>query len=359
MEFSKKLSIFGDYLMYSDKEFSGPKFEAGISLLKALSGPLMIVWTITRRCNLNCLHCFNNSGCKDCKKDELTHAEAMMVVEQIKKIHPYNVCLCGGEPFIREDLMDIIRGLASSGTLVSMSTNGMLLNQAKARELADAGFSFLQVSIDGYKAETHDHLRNKFGCFALAVQAAKNAVDEGISLAIAFTPTRISIPEFPEAADFFVSIGAKLVRLQPIMPMGRTLENLENLIPSSEDYLQLIKMINSKQAEYQKRGITFEWGDPLEHIYSFGFLKLPCTSIDIRENGALGLSPYIPVRFGNIREHTLQEFWDGGLNNMWSHPIIIEKAKQLLTLDGMKRLSPKPYFEPDLNLDLFEELSKI
>ena len=108
--------------------------------------------------------------------------------------------------------------------------------------------------------------------------------------------------------------------------------------------------MKQKEMEYVDKRVIFEWGDPLEHIYFYSTLGHVPRFLDIQADGKIRLSPYIPATVGDLKKQTIKECWDGRLNEKWKDPKIREYAKLLVTLSGMKHLSPRPFYEPNIVL---------
>jgi MoaA/NifB/PqqE/SkfB family radical SAM enzyme len=342
--------LFGDHVI--ERELLDGSLPGAEVFMRELSAPVTVAWNVTETCNLQCLHCFNNSG--KGKQGELSHEEAMRVVDEIKEMQVFNVCLCGGEPLLRNDLFTIIESLSEDNILVSMVSNGFLLDRTTAKELASAGVRFLQISIDGVKAETHERLRRKKGSFLRAVNAARFAADVGMELAVAFCPTKFNVSEFPEYVDMAYDLGAKMVRMMPLLRLGRTIKNKDDLIPSGDQMNKFIWSVREKGFEYIDRGLSVEWGDPLEHLYLFPYNEAKLFILELHANGDVGISAYLPLYFGNIREHTLEEFWEAGLKDAWRHPKVVEFAKKIVDLEDLQIQEPIPWEERGIHIDLFD-----
>ena len=95
---------------------------------KNLKGPLFLSVDVTNRCNFHCKHCFNNSGDNATHNnfaDEMTDAELIALASQILEVKPYSVCICGGEPLLRFNILgEFISILTSQNIQVSMVSNG-------------------------------------------------------------------------------------------------------------------------------------------------------------------------------------------------------------------------------------------
>lgn len=134
--------------------------------------PIHIVWFMTARCNLRCSHCFYHAQVSS-KTDELSFDEIKKTVEQLSPM--LSVSLTGGEPFMRDDLVEIAR-LFSQRKLtnnISLFTNGLdtgsIVEKTKKIALACQNTTIsLGVSIDGSERE-HDAFRNKKGSYRSAI----------------------------------------------------------------------------------------------------------------------------------------------------------------------------------------------
>ena len=275
--------------------------------LESLNGPIMLSWDVTNRCNFNCQHCLNRSN--DCKahdfSDELTDKECDMLVQQIIDVRPYSMCICGGEPTLRSNLFDIISKISKSGCKVNMVSNGYLIDEDYAQKLVEAGLFFLQISLDSIHPELHDKFRGRDGAFDAAVRALKILSKTNVVIATAMTPTKFNIHEFPEYVDFIRSLGCNYVRMMPILPMGRGYEHFKDLEPTAEQYLKFVVDIEKIKVKYPD--FRVEWGDPLEHIYLAEYTKRTQPIVmEIRSNGDIGVSIYLPISVGYIRRHSIK-----------------------------------------------------
>lgn len=117
----------------------------------------------TDRCNLKCRQC---DIWRIKPAPELTTEEWKHILAEISAwAGPVSLNFAGGEPFLRPDLVELIAFAVDQGFTVTSNTNGTLIDAAMARRLYEAGLDVLYVSLDGFTAATHDHIRNKAGLF--------------------------------------------------------------------------------------------------------------------------------------------------------------------------------------------------
>ena len=134
--------------------------------------PHVVAWNLTRRCNLECAHCYISAGPSESAAGELGTAECLRIMDEILAVNPAPlVILSGGEPLLRADLEEIARHAAERGATVVVGTNGTLLTDARIASLKAAGVQGVAVSVDSLKPVYHDNFRR--GANALAdTQAA-------------------------------------------------------------------------------------------------------------------------------------------------------------------------------------------
>lgn len=107
-----------------------------------------------------------------------------------------------------------------------------------------------------------------------------------------------------------------------------------------------------------KNPICIEWGDPLDHIFRYREGNDSCyTTMSIKANGDIAPSPYLPLSIGNIRCHTLQEYWDSGYPKIWKLPILKKMASTLNTVDDMQcdSMGYNTWIDRDYSCDIIDE----
>ena len=126
------------------------------------------MWELTLKCDHACHHC--GSRAVKARPNELTTDEALKVVTQLSEMGAREVVLIGGEAYLHDGFLDIIRALDQAGITPVMTTGAMGVTEELAREMADAGLQRVSVSIDGLEP-THDTMRNRRGSFAQTTEA--------------------------------------------------------------------------------------------------------------------------------------------------------------------------------------------
>lgn len=198
--------------------------------------PLFASYNVTGRCNMKC------AFCEWWKNDmpELPTKQALKAIDAVCSLGVPFFDLSGGEPMLRKDLIVLAKRVASHGCLVSMNTNGTLLNESRVSEVADV-FDTVVVSLDGPK-DIHDKIRGVAGTYDKAVEAIRLLRAYGVKTGVnsVATPWNIDVlPSFIEelrgTADF--------AQVQPMHPYPPSPENTpkDEQISHLLDYLLKLK----------------------------------------------------------------------------------------------------------------------
>ncbi|MFB3926506.1 MAG: radical SAM protein, partial [Syntrophales bacterium] len=155
----------------------------------------VVVWNVTRRCNLRCVHCYSNSRNVP-YSNELTTAEGKRLISDLASFGSPVILLSGGEPLIRKDLPELAQFAADCGMRVVISTNGTLITKKAAAVFRKIGLSYIGVSLDGIGV-THDRFRGVVGVFERTLKGIRICRDEGIKVGIRFTINKRNYRDIP------------------------------------------------------------------------------------------------------------------------------------------------------------------
>lgn len=156
-------------------------------------GPV-VIWNLTRRCNLSCKHCYAISSDKP-YPGELETPEIMAVMDDLRAFRVPVLILSGGEPLMHPDIWDISARARDLGFYTALSTNGTGIDESNIARVADMGYDYVGISLDGLR-DTHDRFRRKQGAFDASLHAIRLCVERGIKVGMRFTLTRDNEDEF-------------------------------------------------------------------------------------------------------------------------------------------------------------------
>jgi heme d1 biosynthesis radical SAM protein NirJ len=181
-------------------------------------GPV-VIWNLIRRCNLNCKHCYSLSADVDFK-GELSTEEALAVMDDLHRFGVPALILSGGEPLMRPDIFLLTRRAKEMGFYVALSTNGTLIGPDNVDAIAEAGYGYVGISLDGIGA-THDRFRRKEGAYQASLAALRLCRDRGIKVGVRFTPTLDNAHELPALLDLIEREGIERFYLSHLNYAGR------------------------------------------------------------------------------------------------------------------------------------------
>ena len=131
----------------------------------AYSRPISVHWEFTNLCNLRCPFCYNSAGTLQTKR--LPESRLLEVADELVEAGVMEVTFSGGEVFTEQALFwKLADRLRRAGTLLRLITNGWFVNDRIARRLAEYGFRYVTLSLDGPEPQTHDRLRGVAGSCA-------------------------------------------------------------------------------------------------------------------------------------------------------------------------------------------------
>ncbi len=218
----------------------------GIRKPLSIYAPFLVVWDFTHKCNLRCKHCYSESGAT--REQELTTSEALAVVDQLADTGVTALAFSGGEPLTRTDFFEVAGHAVQRGLYVSIATNGTLLTREMARKLKQAKIHYVEISIDGATAATHDAFRGVPGAFEKAVAGLRNCVAEDLCACIATTATKNNIAEFPEIVTLAEEIGAERFTYFNFIPTGRGKEHFDQDL-SPEEREELMRYLLNRMSK--------------------------------------------------------------------------------------------------------------
>ena len=159
------------------------------------TGPV-VIWNLIRRCNLLCKHCYAISGNADFP-GELSFDQVCAVMDDLKQFGVPALILSGGEPLLRPDIFDIARRAKEMGFFTALSTNGVLIDERVVPALAEIGFDYIGISLDGI-GKVHDAFRGMKGAFDKSLNALRLCRDAGLPVGLRFTMTRDNAHQFEQ-----------------------------------------------------------------------------------------------------------------------------------------------------------------
>lgn len=209
----------------------------GLTVPQRFTAPLVVVWNITRACNLSCQHCYQDATHRP-DPSELTTQEKLNVVDQMaEELVPF-LAIAGGEPLMARDLLEVVDRCRLRGIHVTIATNGTLLTPERCRALKEAGARYVEVSLDSLDPEEHDRFRGQAGAWRRAVQGLRTAMAAGIRTNLACCFTRRNVHMAERMVQFAIELGCDTFSHFNFIPVGRGRSVAEyDLLPEQRQHL--------------------------------------------------------------------------------------------------------------------------
>ncbi|QOJ79099.1 radical SAM protein [Infirmifilum lucidum] len=292
------------------------KLENSMQLTQGyLKFPVDVDVEVTRRCNMRCVHCYSNAMPSGEQGPPLEFFETL--ADELGEGSAMRVLLGGGEPLLRDDIVEIVEAFTSRGLAVHMSTNGLLFDEEIAEELYRAGLRVIQFSLDGI-GEIHDTLRGFPGAFDRVVGAIKTAKSLGFTVLVKSVVMRANVHEISKVYELISKLGVDFYSFNRAVPAGRARPNWSKVYVLYSEYEKVLGSVKEALG-----GSRMEAGfeERLLHVAKPSVAEPPSTCnagisyISIDANLRVRPCSYFPERFtcgGLYRDwESLKEAWNG------------------------------------------------
>ena len=179
----------------------------------------VVVWNMTRRCNLRCVHCYAGATSM-AGNDEMDTGQGKALIDDLAAYGAPVMLFSGGEPLVREDLAELAAHAVNRGMRAVISSNGTLITPQKAAELKKVGLSYVGISLDGLDG-VHDDFRRHAGAFREAMRGIANCQAAGLKVGLRFTINRRNAGEVPRLFDLIQDMNIPRICFYHLVYSGR------------------------------------------------------------------------------------------------------------------------------------------
>ncbi|MBI4829799.1 MAG: radical SAM protein [Nitrospinae bacterium] len=299
-------------------------------------------WNITRTCNLKCVHCYSDSEEK-AYNGELSTQEGKNLITDLAQFKIPALLFSGGEPLIRKDLWELADHGRQLGMRMTLSTNGVLIDDKTAARIKEIGFTYVGISLDGI-GEVNDRFRGKEGAFKKAMKGFQNCVAAGQKVGLRMTLTRHNYENLHGIFDFIEAENIQRACFYHLVYSGRGL-GISDEDLTHEETRHALDIIMERTLDFHKRGLQKDILTVDNHVDGpYLYLKLreinPEKAGKVREqlewNGGGRYSSgvgfgdidflgnvhpdqfWMHYSFGNVRERRFSEIWQDTSNPLMS-----------------------------------------
>jgi radical SAM protein with 4Fe4S-binding SPASM domain len=309
-----------------------PPVATLMSPSNTLSAPKRVAWEVTYRCNLHCPHCISDSGGR--KPGELDTGQALELIEAMADAKVMYLLLSGGEPFLREDLLTLLEGIATTNMRMDIVTNGFHLPEPFMTELPQLPLFSTQVSLDGIGA-THDRFRGMAGSFDAACRTIRRLREAGLAVGVSHTATRENLSDLDALIDLAVTLDCQEFKVTPFRPTGRGGLHNSRLSLGTEGHYRLSRRLAERKKELGDR-ININMGSCFPFLLEGdvpafdGDVPMGCSAgADTLCIGADGTA--YPCAF--FRTHPLGNALKDGILPVWRDSPVLQSLRNLKKRD--------------------------
>ena len=281
--------------------------------------PHVIAWNLTRRCNLECAHCYISAGPSESAAAELDTADCLGIVDQLLAVNPAPLLiLSGGEPLLRRDLGEIAHYASANGATVVVGTNGTLLTDERIAVLTDAGVRGVAVSVDSLRPSYHDNFRRGRGALADVQAALARLRAARLDFIVQTTVTKGNRAELGALVAWAAEEGAVSFNCYFLVPTGRGAA-LSDLAPA--DYEAVLTDLARWERAYRGRMLVrakcaphfmrlVHQTDPESPVLNYE-TRCPCGTqyCRITPDGKVTPCPYLPEVAGDLKSQRFADVW--------------------------------------------------
>lgn len=293
-----------------------------LNVLDPSHHPAYVVWELTLRCDQPCAHCGSRAGKE--REQELSTEEALRVVAQLAEMKAREVVLIGGEAYLHEGFLEIIRALRDAGIRPTMTTGGRGITAELAHAMKAAGLHTVSVSVDGLD-EAHDAIRLAPSSHRSALNALRYLREAGLKIAANTNLNRRNRGDLEALYDLLRTLGISSWQVQITVPLGRAADRPQ-MILQPYDLLDLVPRIAALKKRAFADGILLMPGNNLGYfgpeetllrstkeggVDHFRGCQAGKFVMGIESNGAVKGCPSLQPKYigGNLRERSLREVW--------------------------------------------------
>jgi len=248
-------------------------------------------------------------------EDELTTAECLRLIDEMKGLGTEMIILTGGEPLLRKDIYEIARHASAQGIWVVMGTNGVLITDKVAQKMVECGVRGVAISIDSLDPQKHNSFRGGPNAWELSVRGLDICRANGLAVLVQTTVMEMNYDEIPELIKFTREKGAWSFNLYFLVQTGRG-QQMNDLLPERTE--AMLSYLVDEQDNYRPMLVRSKCAPQFKRIaYHKGVGGLEsggCMAgteyCRIMPQGDVTPCPYMTVVAGNVREKSFREIWE-------------------------------------------------
>lgn len=281
-----------------------------------------LFWECTLRCNLSCLHCGSDCRVSSSIQDPPLSDLTMVLDEIAQRYDPSKILVIttGGEPLMRDDIVECGRAITERGFKWGMVSNGLCLDERKMTSLHEAGLKTIAISLDGFE-EHHNWMRGNNNSYQRAVNAIRIlSQTRDITWDVITCANKRNLSQLSDFGKYLLDLGVSRWRIFTIFPYGRAMAEAD-LHLSGDELLQLMDFIKKTReddvmrVEYSCEGFLGPMeGKVRNRLYSCSAgINIASVLADGSISGCLSIRHN--YHQGNIHRDSFCDVWENKFKN--------------------------------------------
>jgi len=331
----EKLEIAGEEMQRSHGHGHGH----GHVQIDYSQNPYIVIWEVTRACQLKCVHCRADAQLKP-DPNELTHEEGLRLIDEIYEMNNPMLVFSGGDCMMREDLIELADYAVKKGMRVSMTPSATEnVTKEKMKQAKEVGLARWAFSLDGPNAEIHDQFRGIPGSFDLTLEKVAYLRELKMPLQINTVISRYNYDHLEEIAKLMEELEVVMWYIFLLVPTGRgqaddcltpaehekVFQWLYQLSKTSsydikttaaQHYRRVVLQQKMREEKVEKGLIRYEDTMTMDQDRIPDGLKRAPKGVNdgngfifVTHTGDVMPSGLLPIKVGNIRENKLQHIY--------------------------------------------------
>lgn len=294
-----------------------------------LSAPYRMDLALTYRCNNDCAHCYN---ARPRNYPELDTSSWKKIIDKIWGLRIPHLVFTGGEPTLRNDLVELVSYAQKKGMITGLNTNARRLADNKLLEaLVEAGLDHVQITVEAASPEIHNEMVRYSSAWTETIQGLRNAVNSRLYLMTNTTLLRNNAHTLPEILRFLHEENVPTIGLNALIYSGHG-----ETVNTGLEERELPQLLKIAQDFTRESGQKLIWYTPTQYCH-FDPLMLDlgvkgCTAayynMCIEPDGVVIPCQSYYEGLGNL----LSDDW----NKIWNHPLAIDLRERRSIPEGCK-----------------------
>ena len=288
-------------LRISDFPFENPRrTPPSVELVHRLEN---VSLEITNQCNLQCKHCYADSGKK--REDELTVSEIRRLIDELADMGVLSLTFTGGEPLMHPHIFELMEYARKMPLTVVLFTNGTLLTRDVVQKLKELHVYRVNVSIDGPDADTHDQFRGVRGSFEKIIKGITYLKEAGIAIHASTSLTKMNYRRVREILTLLRKLGITDSKLWPPTFTGRS--EKADIFISPEEFREAVKDMRA----FNRAGMNPEEKTEFRYSRKPENCGVGWSALSVKCNGVVTPCPSFGEDFslGNVRKKSVKDIW--------------------------------------------------